>query len=219
VLAVLANRFCNAAICQRVALNPRLTAYYSVRERLVAHPATPHAHAMKFVHYLYWNDLLRMSTNVRIAPSVRRAIDLQLLNKIAQMTLGERISMARTCSREVAKALLFDPSARVFAALLNNPRLNEDDLVYAIGTGRCSAEQLRLVSEDRKWSYRLTVRRALVLNPGTPRAIAASQLRHFTRQERERLMTNPSLSLYLRRCIERMEEERETPKATGKLLQ
>ena len=202
---MLANRFCTSAVCQKIAQNARLTSYYSVRETLVAHRATPLTQALKFVHYLYWNDLLRLSTNVRIAPPVRKAIDQQLLNKAAQMTLGEKITTARICSREVAKALLFDPDAKVFAALLNNARLTEDDLVYAIATGRCTKEQLRLLGDDRKWSYRSSMRKALVLNPGTPRAVAASQLRHLTRFERRALLGNPKISVYLRRCLERME--------------
>jgi hypothetical protein len=97
--------------------------------------------------------------------------------------------------------------------------LNEDDLIYTIGTGRLSNEQLRLLSNDRKWSFRLGIRRALLLNPGTPRAIAASQLRHFTRGERKALLGNPALSLYLRRCIERLNEEAETADPSSKLLQ
>lgn len=203
-LAVLANRFCSSDVCQQLAQSPRVTSYYTVRARLVAHRLTPHAHALKFVHHLYWNDLLRLSVDVRVPSPVRAAIDRQLLARLPKLTIGEKITTARTCSREVAQALLRDASPRVFAALMNNPRLREDDLVARINSGEATVEQLRIVSSDRKWSYRQAVRLALVLNPATPRAVAASQLLRLPKADLRALYRNPALSLYLRRCIERL---------------
>lgn len=203
-LAVLANRFCSSQLCQRIAQAPRLTSFYTVRKALVAHRQTPLASALKFVHYLYWADLSRMSIDVRVSPQVRRAIDHQLVNRVTKLALGEKIAIARLCSREVAQVLLRDPDPKVFAAVLTNPRLSEDDVVAKIATGACTTEQLRVISNDRKWSYRLPVRKALVLNPETPRAIAATQLRHLSKVDLRQLRTNPSISLFLKRCIERL---------------
>ena len=56
-----------------------------------------------------------------------------------------------------------------------------------------------------KWSYRYAVRLALVLNPATPRAAAASQLRYLRRKDLARIHANPATSVYLRRCIERLQ--------------
>jgi len=49
------------------------------------------------------------------------------------------------------------------------------------------------------------VRKALVMNPLTPRAIAASQLRFLTERDLRLIHRNPSTSVYLRRCIERLQ--------------
>ena len=204
-LEILANRFCTPQLCQKIAQNVRLTSYYTVRERLVAHRLTPRPQALKFVHYLYWNDLLRLSVDVLVAPAVRRALDLQLLNKLTQLTLGERITTARSCSREVAKSLLSDPDPKVFAALLNNPRLTEDDLIWSVTTERCGREQICLLADDRKWSHRTAIRKAIVLCKLTPRSVAASQLRHLSRADRAAMLAHPALSTFLRRCIERLE--------------
>ncbi|MCA1732537.1 MAG: hypothetical protein LC732_02935, partial [Acidobacteria bacterium] len=53
-LLVLENRYCTAAIAQRIAQDARLTAFYTVRAALVRNRATPHAQALKFIHHLYW---------------------------------------------------------------------------------------------------------------------------------------------------------------------
>jgi hypothetical protein len=207
-LAILDNPYVTPRICSTIAQSQRLTAYYSVRLRLVGHRQTPQAHAVKFVHYLYWFDLLRLSIDVRIAAPVRRAIDTQLLNRVGKLSLGERISSARACGTTLIRALLFDPHPKVFEALLVNARLREDDLLLLANSERATREQLRLIGEDQKWSYRYAIRKALVLNPLTPHATAASQLRHLSRRDLQQIYRNPETSVFLRKVIERLQQEK-----------
>lgn len=203
-LAVLANRNCTAAICMQFSRSQRLTAFYSVRLRLAGHRQTPQAHAVKFVHYLYWADLLRLSVDVKVPPAVRRAIDTLMLQQVVKLSLGEKISSARRCSPALIRVLLFDPEPKVFEALLTNSRLREEDLVNLASSPRATPEQLRIVSDDRKWSYRYAIRKAVVMNPATPRSVAASHLRYLRRDDLRAIHSNPATSVYLRRCIERL---------------
>src|SRR5437868_12557368 len=107
-LAALDNRFVSPAVCQKIAQNARLTSFYSVRLKLVAHRQTPQAYAAKLVHYLYWFDLVRLSVEVTVPAPVRRAIDNQLLARVDQITPGERIATARRCSAALINVFLFD---------------------------------------------------------------------------------------------------------------
>lgn len=206
-LAVIENRYVTSQILGKLAQNPRLTGFYSVRLALVAHRQTPLAHAVKLVHYLYWFDLLKLSINVHVPAQVRRAVETQLLNRVNKLSLGEKISSARGCSPALIKAFLFDPHPKVFEALLTNKRLREDDLLALANSRQATEEQLRMLAEDPKWSYRYAIRVALVLNPATPRAAAASQLRYLRRVDLVRIHSNPATSVYLRRCIERLKPE------------
>lgn len=203
-LAILENPFVSPRLLGTIAMNQRLAGFYSVRLRLVAHRQTPQAHALKFVHYLYWPDLLRLSVDVTVPAAVRRAIDVQLLNRVSKLTLGEKIASARRCSHALIKVLLFDRDPKVFAALLVNQRLREDDLLDLLSSDEATTDQLTLIAADPKWSFRYAIRKALVLNGTTPRSIAASQLRHLSRRDLLQIHGNPSTSTYLRRCIERM---------------
>jgi hypothetical protein len=203
-LEVLSHRFCTGEICQRIAQNQRLTTYHSVRVRLVIHRLTPRAFALKFVHHLYWADLLTISTDVKVHPAVRQVIDLLLIEKLHKLSSGEKIVTARSCSRQVIRFLFRDPDWKVFSALLHNSRLAESDLLAAIDGGACSPDQLRLVADNQKWSFRPSIRKALVANPKTPPAVAASQLRHFSRYDLRQLLQDPQTSTYLRRCAERL---------------
>jgi len=209
VLAILGNRFVTPKLLGKIAQSPRLIAFYSVRLKLVAHRQTPQPHAVKLVHYLHWFDLLRLSIDMQVSAPVRRSIDNQLVLRVEKLTLGEKITSARACSAALIKVFLYDPNPQVFASLLVNKRLREDDLLALISTGRASPEQLLLIAADRKWSYRYSVRKALVLNPSTPRSAAASQLRFLTRVDLRRIHANPGTSTYLRLCIERMQSDRD----------
>lgn len=203
-LAVLDNPYANSRLLGTVAQNQRLTGFYSVRLRLAAHRQTPQAHAVKLVHYLHWPDLVRLSVEVTVPAATRRAIDTILLNRVDKLSLGERIASARRCSQALIKVFLFDSDPRVFASLLINQRLREDDLLHLLGSTEATPDQLRMIGDDRRWSYRYAIRKGLVLNARTPRSTAAAQLRYLSRRDLVMLHNNPSVSVYLKRCIERM---------------
>lgn len=205
-LAVMDNRFCSSQICLQIAQSTRLSSFYSVRARLVAHRSTPQGHALKYVHHLQWRDLIRYSTDTRIAPQVRRAIDTQMLTRLPKLSLGERIASAKVCSRELIKKLLYDSDPKVFESVLINPRLVEEDLVAYIDSGKADGQNLTAIADHSKWAFRYAIRRSLAINSKTPRAVAASQLRYLQRNDLEALMRRPETSTYLRRCIERLGE-------------
>ncbi len=204
-LAIVANPNVTPQILGKIAQTPRVTGFHSVRVRLVAHRQTPQAHAVKLVHYLYWADLLHLSVDVQVPAPVRRALDTLLLARVDKISLGERIASARRCSAALIKVFLYDPHPRVFEALLVNQRLREEDLIALVDSHRATVEQLRMIAEDMRWSYRYAIRKALVLNPQTPRGDAASQLRHLSKRDLRIIHSNPATSVYVRRCIERLQ--------------
>lgn len=206
-IAVLTNRFCTGPICSRIASEPRLTSFYQVKLRLVSCRSSPQHVSHRFVRHLYWSDLVRLSTDVKTSPSVRRVIDQQLLAGLVKLSLGEKISMARRCGREVSRVLMKDPDRRVFVALLDNPRIREEDLVALVRAGGAHPEKLRILADHRQWGSRYTIRLALVFNPGTPKSCSAAQLRHLTAADRKELRMHPQTSTYLKACIDRFEGE------------
>src|SRR6186997_1160334 len=109
-LAALENPYITPQLIGKIAQNPRLTGFYGVRLRMVAHRQTPQAHAVKLVHYLYWFDLLRLSTDVQVPSPTRRAIDTQLLLRVAKLSLGEKIASARQCGPALIPVFLADPN-------------------------------------------------------------------------------------------------------------
>jgi hypothetical protein len=203
-LAVLENPNVTSQILGKIAQTPRVTGYHSVRVRLAAHRQTPQAHAVKLIHYLYWIDLLNLSVDVQVPAQVRRSVDTLLLARVEKLALGERITSARRCSAALVKVFLYDLHPKVFESLLVNKRLREDDLLALMASRRATREQLLMIAEDMRWSFRYAIRKALVMNPDTPRAAAASQLPHLSRRDLQGIHSNPNTSVYVKRCIERL---------------
>ena len=64
--------------------------------------------------------------------------------------------------------LRHDPSPRVIAALLDNPRLTEGVLAPVLNSASTPPAILELIADDRRWGVRYALRLALVRNPATP---------------------------------------------------
>lgn len=205
-LAVLDNPRCSAEICTAIAQSSRLTSYYAVRAKLVSHRATPLTYSLKFVRHLFWNDLLRLSVDVKVPAPVRRAIDQQLIGRLPKLTIGERVTTAKSCSRELIRAMLFDPDPKVFRSLLINPRLSEDTLIFYIGQDEAGARQISLIADDRRWKFRPAIREAILKSPNAPKSVAASQIPHLPAPRLREIARLPELSTYLKVCIDRQLE-------------
>ena len=74
------------------------------------------------------------------------------------LTLGERKSLARRPSRRALDALMRDPHPAVIRAVLDSPRLTEDDVVRMAARRPGSAAALTEIARHAKWMLRPRVR-------------------------------------------------------------
>lgn len=88
------------------------------------------------------------------------------------LTLGERKALARRPRGDALTELLRDPHPDVVAIVLDNPQLTEREAVRIAAARPAVPAALVLVANHRRWSTRLAVRRALVLNRYTPMPVA-----------------------------------------------
>jgi hypothetical protein len=89
------------------------------------------------------------------------------------LSLGERKSLARGQRHDLLQHLLRDPHPDVIEVLLANPRLTEADVLVIASRRPQLARALEAVSLNERWGCRYRVKRALVMNPHTPVALAA----------------------------------------------
>lgn len=143
-----------------------------VRLALAAHPRVPRRLALRIIRGLYTFDLVQFARMPAAAADLKHLADELLISRLASVTLGERISLARRASPTVAAALLLDKDTRVWQAALENPRLTEASIVKALQKTGATPAFVEAVCRHAKWSLRHEIRLALLRNPHTPLARA-----------------------------------------------
>jgi hypothetical protein len=195
----LRNPFVTAEVIEVVAAQTRLLSFLEVRRDLVRCRATPEVLALRLLAGLFWADLLAVGLDARLHPRLRRAADLQLMARLPGLAVGERISIARRAAPAVLVQLRHDPTPRVIAALLDNPRLVEGTLAPLLHSERTPAPVLELIAADRRWGARYPVRLALARNPAMPLGAALRLLPQLRKADLRGVASDPRLSEALRR--------------------
>jgi hypothetical protein len=176
--------------------------FHAVRLALVAHPRTPRREALNLVSTLFWRDLAQLSANSRVHPEVRRAADRDLLRRLPEMAVAERIDLAKVVGRGTLVVLRMDPDPRVLAAILDNRFATEPDVVQAAARG--ASPVLEVIAEHPRWSVRAAVRSALLRNRDLPVARALTLLTRATADDLLGLRDSPGVPQLLKACAERV---------------
>lgn len=119
-------------------------------------------------------------------------------NPHLDISAGERTAAARATNRLVLDRLLHDRDPRVVAALLDNPRIVERDVVHMAALRPTSPAVLEKIAAHPRWSGRYRVRKALAFNPSTPTPLARQLLPTLLRQDLVELAQSGVLSPDLR---------------------
>jgi hypothetical protein len=205
----LRNPHVRAAWIQHVARDPRCLKAYEVKSAIVLHPATPRALAMNLVGFLWWRDLVRVSEQTLLAPSLRRTAERLLGTRLPEMALGEKVSLARLAGRGIIAALRREGTPLVVRALLQNPRLIEEDVLAIAVSGRSSGEVLRAIADEPRWSTRPPVQKAIARHPETPRSVALRMVQSLSTASLKELLAAPKVPRLVKAAAERLIEARQ----------
>jgi hypothetical protein len=146
-------------------------------------PSAPRSLALRLVGGLYWRDLADVAVSPRLAGAARVRAEALLKEQLADLRLGDRITLAKIATPPVLSVLIEDADPRVSEACLINPRLREEDLVVAMRRDTASRALLETIAASPRWKDRYGIRLALVLQPRTPLGVALGQLRTLLRRD------------------------------------
>jgi hypothetical protein len=141
-----------------------------VRLAIAAHQHTPRRIALRVIRELYTFDLMQFTLTPAAAADLKHTADELLVARLASVSLGERVSLARRASTVVAAALLLDKESRVWQTALENPRLTEVAITKALQRPNATPAFVEAVCHHAKWSLRPEIRMALLRNAHTPLA-------------------------------------------------
>jgi hypothetical protein len=195
----LRNPYCTAEAIEAVAAERRLLSFYEVRRDLALHPRAPETLAARFVPTLWWRDLMALALDTRLRPALRRTAEIHLGTRLPELAVGEKVALARRASPGIIAQLRLDPSPRVIAALLDNPRLTEGMLEPVLHRVSTSPAILELIANDRRWGVRYPLRLALVRNPATPLKISWRLLEALRKADLRPVAADPRIPEPVRR--------------------
>jgi len=183
--------------------------FHAVRRALAAHPRTPRGEALTLVRTLFWRDLADLSADARVHPAIRRAADQDLLRRLPEMAVAEKVDLARTAGRGTLLYLRLDIDVRVLASVLDNPYAIELDVIQATIQARATPETLECIAQHPRWGVRPAVRSALLRHPELPPAVALTLLTRASLDDLRGLVESARGSALVRACAERVLAERQ----------
>ncbi|HEY6369936.1 MAG TPA: hypothetical protein VIX37_05115 [Candidatus Sulfotelmatobacter sp.] len=171
-LAAVNNRDLPSEAIEQISRHAAVMKSRKVQVAVAAHPRAPRRIALRLIRELYTFDLMQFSVIPAVAADLKRVADELLVARLASITLGERIALARRSSPMVAAALLLDKESRVWQTALENPRVNEAAIVKALLRPAATPAFVKAVCHHATWSVRPEIRMALLRNEYTPLARA-----------------------------------------------
>ncbi len=121
-----------------------------------------------------------------------------LLQRLARMTVVERIQLALKGGREERIMLIRDPNKVVQRAVLQSARLTVTEVEGFAAMSSLTAEVLRVISANRNYMKNYTIVRNLVANPKSPLEISLHILPRLTARDLKLLTANKNIPDVLR---------------------
>lgn len=119
---------------------------------------------------------------------------------LKDLTLGARISLAKTQGRDFLKKLLKVQQPAVIRALLVNPRITETEVLKIASLKPTSPRVLEEIFKNPKWIARYRVKKALVYNPFCPPTITLYLLKFMVAKDLREIAQNENLHLAVQEC-------------------
>jgi hypothetical protein len=154
-------------VLEEVGSRKNLLKNYRVKRALAFHPHTPRLNSLRLVKDLYLMDLAQLALTVGAPPELKRIAEDQLLARLAQLPLGQKITLARRGPGRVAGALLAEGHPQILSVVLDNAYLTEPQVLKALAREKLSLNVTHAIAQHRRWSCVYNVRLALIRTPGT----------------------------------------------------
>src|SRR5881396_2376292 len=200
-------------ILEEIARRKALLKSYRVKRALAFHPRTPRLVSLRLLRDLYLMDLVQVAILPGVSSELKRNAEEQLIARLPQLPLGQKITLARRGPARVAGALLAEGHAHVVSIVLDNPYLTEAQVLRALSREKLPAAVIPGIVRHRKWSITYNVRLALVRHPASPLGTVLGFLPELTVSDLRELaspgIVPESLRKYLQAEVQRRTRSRE----------
>jgi hypothetical protein len=169
-----------AAVLEEVGRRKPLLKNYRVKRALAFHPRSPRLVTLRFLRDLYLMDLVQITFLPGISTELKRNAEDQVIARLPQLPLGQKITLARRGPARAAGALLAEGHAQILSVVLDNANLTEAQILKVLSREKLPDGIIKAISQHRKWSCTYNVRLALVRHPSSPLATVLAYLPELT---------------------------------------
>ena len=159
----------------------------------------------------YAANFKRVVESERIEKGEVPAERVTLIRRIMFMNAKDRMKLAMKGDREARSILIRDSNKVVATAVINNPRVTDQEVENIAAMRTVADEVLRLIAAKSTWARSYTIIHNLVRNPRTPLPTVVSTLPRIRTKDLQHLSQNRNVSEGVRRQAMRLVQ---TPRRT-----
>jgi hypothetical protein len=207
LIRLLRQASCPGILVERLAKCRWVVSSHRVLQLVVRHPRCPRAFAWDALPRLGWHDLLEVGRDPRTSPAIRKQAERKLVERIVNLTLGERTTLAKQATRGLLGVLLTDEQPLCVEALLSNPHFTETEALRLLNTNR-NPECVLVLLRHPVWGRRPEVLRAAVRSRSIPLGVALGLLALLPEPEIVGLAGSAEVDGQLRDAANRLLQQR-----------
>ncbi|MDD2336177.1 MAG: hypothetical protein PHD01_06345 [Geobacteraceae bacterium] len=141
---------------------------HRMKVALVQHHASPDHIVLSLIPYLYLFELVTVCFLPGATSDRRLVAERAIINRLPEVPLGSKITLARRAPSAVLEALLCEGQPQLLDACLDNPRLKQSSIFAMINSPGANAETISAVARHPRWRSRHELRVAILKNSKTP---------------------------------------------------
>lgn len=153
-------------------------------------------------------NIQRVIESERLEGGEVNAERVSLIRKIMFMNTKDRMKLAMKGDREARSILIRDSNKVVCSAVVNNPRITEQEIENIASMRTVADEVLRLISMNRSWARSYPIIHNLARNPRTPIPTVINILPRIRTKDLLNLTQNRNVSEAVRRQAYRLGQAR-----------
>jgi hypothetical protein len=135
-----------------------------------------------------------------------------LTQRIAKMSVSERIKLANKGNKEVRSLLIRDSNKLVAVATIRSPRITDPEVMAQALNKGAHEDVLRVIYSHREWTRKYPVRLALIKNPKVPAQITMRFLTMIPEADVKALSRDKNISGAIQMMAKKMIQRKNEPK-------
>ncbi|MGA8035754.1 MAG: hypothetical protein WA823_15075 [Candidatus Acidiferrales bacterium] len=192
-----------AKVLSGIAAKAEWRASEAVRVGLVRHPKTQRRTALTLLRQLFLFDLVKVALAPSTPAEVKRVAEEVMVQRVPQIPIGEKLTLARRGPARVAGAILAEGHPQAMKLALGNSFLTESQVLKVIASAAVPERVIAAIAQHPKWSVQYNVRVALIRNWQTPVPVVLAFLPNLTMRDLKDVAALETVPAHVRRYIEK----------------